>query len=84
MIKALRFRFWLETGMAGLTSVLFLITMVWPNWIEILFGIEPDGGNGSLERLILGVTLVVTIALFILAHSEWRIARTAFILNKQE
>jgi hypothetical protein len=81
MIKGLRLRFWLEAGMATLTGILFVVTLVWRNWIEIVFGVEPDGGSGSLEWLILGVTLIVTIILFVLARYEWRIARTALPSN---
>jgi len=77
MRKALRGRFWLETGMAIVTSTLFVITLVWHNWIEIIFNVDPDHGSGLLEWLIVGALLVVTIALFILARYEWRKARVA-------
>lgn len=77
MRNALRRRFWLETGMAIVTSILFVITLVQRDWIEIVSGVDPDNGNGSLEWLIVGVLLVVTIALFTLASYEWRRARTA-------
>lgn len=77
MRNALRRRFWLETGMAIVTSILFVITLVQRNWIEIVSGVDPDNGNGSLEWLIVGVLLVVTIMLFTLASYEWRRARTA-------
>jgi hypothetical protein len=75
MIQAMRFRFWLETGMATITFILSVITSVWRDWIEIVFGIEPDGGNGSLEWLILGALAVVTITLFVQVRYEWRRAR---------
>ena len=29
------------------------------DWIEQLFGIEPDFGSGSLEMLIIGAVIVV-------------------------
>ena len=77
MRNALRRRFWLETGMAIVTSILFVITLVQGDWIEIVSGVDPDNGNGSLEWLIVGVLLVVTITLFTLASYEWRRARTA-------
>lgn len=77
MRNALRRRFWLETGMAIVTSILFVITLVQRDWIEIVSGVDPDNGNGSLEWLIVGVLLVVTIMLFTLASYEWRRARTA-------
>ena len=77
MRNALRRRFWLETVLAILTGILFVVTLVQRNWIEVAFGVDPDNGNGTLEWLIVGVLLVVTIALFTLASSEWRRARTA-------
>lgn len=77
MRKTLRRRFWLETGMAVITGILFLITLVQRDWIEIVFGIDPDSRSGALEWLIVGVLLIVTIALFTLAGYEWRRARSA-------
>ncbi len=77
MRKALRGRFWLETGMAIVTTILFVITLAWHDWIEIIFNVDPDQGSGLLEWLIVGALFVVTIALFTLARYEWRKARAA-------
>jgi hypothetical protein len=77
MRNALRRRFWLETGLAMLTGILFFVTLVQRNWIEVAFGVDPDNGNGTLEWLIVGALLVVTIALFTMASFEWRRARIA-------
>jgi len=77
MRKALRRRFWLETGIAIVTGIVFLLTLVWHNWIEIIFNVDPDQGSGLLEWLIVGALLVVTIILFALARYEWHKARLA-------
>ena len=77
MRKALRWRFWFETGLAVVTGILFIITLVWHDWIEIVFNIDPDQGSGLLEWSIVGALLIVTIALFLLARYEWRKARLA-------
>lgn len=77
MRNALRRRFWLEAGMATVTSILFVITLVQRDWIEVVFGVDPDNRNGTLEWLIVGVLLLVTITLFTLASYEWRRARAA-------
>jgi hypothetical protein len=71
----IRGRFWLEMGMAIVTSMLFVLTLVQRDWIELVFGLDPDQNNGTLEWLIVGALLVVTITLFTLASSEWRRAR---------
>lgn len=77
MRKALRGRFWLETGIALVTGILFVITLLWHDWIEIIFTVDPDQGSGLLEWLIVGALLVVTSALFVLALYEWRKAQAA-------
>ena len=40
------------------------------DFIERLFGISPDGGDGSTEVLIIGVIVLVIVAI------TWRWART--------
>jgi len=77
MSNALRRHFWLETGLAIVTSILFVLTWVQRDWIEFVLGVDPDQGNGTLEWLIVGALLLVTITLFTLASYEWRKARSA-------
>jgi hypothetical protein len=77
MRNALRRCFWLETGIAIITGILFVITLIRNDWIEIVFRVDPDNNNGTFEWLIVGVLLLVTITLFILASCEWRRARAA-------
>jgi hypothetical protein len=63
--------------MAILTSILFLATLVQRGWIEIIFNVDPDRGSGLLEWSIVGALLVITVVLYVLAHTEWRRARVA-------
>ncbi len=72
MRNPLRRPFWLETSMATVTSILLVITSIWRDWIEIVFGVDPDRGNGTLEWLIVAALLVVAIMLITLASYEWR------------
>ena len=76
MKRQLSVRFWLEVGLASVTGILFLVTLIWKDWIEIVFGVEPDAGSGMLEWLIVGILLAATIALFSLAGYEWRKTQT--------
>ena len=39
----------IESTLAVLTAVMALLTIAWPEWIEAVFGIDPDGGSGALE-----------------------------------
>jgi hypothetical protein len=77
MKTSLRVRFWLETVLALITGILFVVTLVWRDWIEMVFHVDPDQGSGTLEWLIVGVLLVITVALFFMARYEWRRTRTA-------
>lgn len=77
MRKALRSRFWLEVGMAIVTTILFLITLVQRDWIEVVSGVDPDSRSGTFEWLIVGALLVVMITLVTLASYEWRRTRAA-------
>lgn len=72
MANGRRWRFYLEAGAGALTTALFLATLLYPDWIEAIFKINSDAGNGSLEWFVVGVLLVVTVGLFTLAGREWR------------
>ena len=72
MGNALRRRFWFETSIAIATSILLVITLVWKDWIEIVFRVDPDSHSGVLEWLIVGALLLVTIMCATLATYEWR------------
>ncbi len=77
MWSAMRRRFWFETVLAVLASILFVITLVWRDWIEIVFNIDPDNRSGALEWFIVAALFVVAITLFGLASYEVRRARAA-------
>jgi hypothetical protein len=68
----MRTRFWLEAVLATLTTGLFLLTLISRNWIELVFGVEPDEGNGSLEWLIVGALFVASVVLIAAARAEWQ------------
>ena len=61
--------------MAAFAGLLALITPMFPDWIELVSGWDPDQHDGSVERLIVVGLCLIAIALFSLATVEWR--RTA-------
>ena len=77
----LRVRFWIESILATVTGVLAVVTIFWHDWIEAVFGVNPDRGNGSAEWLVVLLLAVVTVALAAGARHEWRrahrVTRTA-------
>jgi hypothetical protein len=69
--RPVRTRFWWECIAAALTGALFILTLVWHNWLEA-FGIDPDHGNGSAEWFIVSALFLVSVTFAIVARFEWR------------
>jgi hypothetical protein len=65
-------RFRLELGLAAISAALLVATIVWRDWIEIVFRVDPDHGNGSLEWTIVAVTALSALTFAALARIEWR------------
>jgi hypothetical protein len=63
--------FWAETALAVLTASLAILTSVWPDWIEAVFGFDPDHHNGSLEWELTLALAVATLILGALARRTW-------------
>ncbi|HEY7009223.1 MAG TPA: hypothetical protein VH395_09795 [Jatrophihabitantaceae bacterium] len=72
MAKTPRVRFLLEAGFGIAAAALGILTLFWRDWIEAIFGFDPDNHNGSFEWLIVGVLLLVAIVLGICARADWR------------
>jgi|tagenome__1003787_1003787.scaffolds.fasta_scaffold20739943_2 hypothetical protein len=70
--RAPRRRFWVEVVVGGLSAALALLTLVTREWIELLVGVDPDGGDGSVEWLLVLGLAVVALVLGVLARGEWR------------
>jgi hypothetical protein len=68
----MRRRFWIEAGLAVAGGFLVLLTLVNSEWIEASFRVDPDGGNGSLEWLVVAALLATAVGLGLLARAERR------------
>ena len=62
----------IELVLAAIGAVLTVVTLIWPTWIESLFGESPDGGDGSAERLFALGWLAATVLFAVLARRDWR------------
>ena len=60
-----------RTVLAGISAMLLVLTLISREWIELLFGVEPDGGNGSLEWVVTGLFALTTLALAASARMRW-------------
>ena len=72
--RAVRTRFWAELALGSAAAVLGILTTFWHDWIEAVFGVDPDHGNGTLEWGIVATLLLTAAVLFVLARIEWRLA----------
>ena len=67
-----RRRFWIELAIGSLAGLLALITPIFPDWIEVISGWDPDQHDGSVESLIVIGLFIVTLVICGLALAEWR------------
>lgn len=77
MYTRLPIAFWIELGLAVAAAVLFLATLVSREWIELVFGVDPDGGSGALEWAIAAGMLTASVTFGALARREWARVATA-------
>ena len=72
---SVRTRFWLELVCGLLSAALLVVTLITREWIELIFGVDPDHGSGTLELAIAYGLLSVSIVSGVLAVHELRRAQ---------
>lgn len=65
-------RFYVEAMLGAAAAVLLAVTLVWNEWIELVFKVDPDAGDGSLEKVIVVLLFAIAAASMWLARTEWR------------
>ena len=73
-MHAVRRRFWVETILGVVFAVMLIVTLISREWIEEIFGVDPDGGSGALEWAIVAALGVGAVVAGVLARREWRVA----------
>lgn len=72
MERRLRRRLRVEVTLAVISAGLFVLSLVFPEWIEATTGLEPDAGSGALEFAIAGAFLLAAIVSAVLARRDRR------------
>jgi hypothetical protein len=68
---------WTESVLAAVTAVLAVVTAVDAEWVEWLFGVDPDGGSGALEVGLVLALAAVSLVLAALARRHHLATRRA-------
>jgi hypothetical protein len=76
-MTGVRRRFWIEAGLGTASFVLLVLTLIWHDWIEIVFGADPDQRSGFAEWLIVAILAVATVTFAVLARIDLRRLRAA-------
>ena len=71
MVSA-RVRFCVEVVLAVISASLAVLTLITREWIEVLFGVDPDGGNGALEWAIVGALIAASVVFALIARWDRR------------
>jgi hypothetical protein len=75
MLRSPLRRFWLSSVSAAAATALAALTVATPDWIEAVFGVDPDHGDGAAECLVLIALLTAAVALGALSRIHWLRAR---------
>ncbi|HEV7886380.1 MAG TPA: hypothetical protein VGO92_02400 [Acidimicrobiales bacterium] len=77
MNRRVTLRFWTETVCSAVTALSAVLTLLWKDWIELVFRVDPDHHSGSLEWQLVAAAAAVSVATAVLARRDWRRAAVA-------
>jgi hypothetical protein len=52
---------WAEASLAAVSTALLVLTLLWPDWIERVIGLDPDHGSGTAEWFVVAGTAAVAV-----------------------
>jgi hypothetical protein len=61
----------IDLVLSAIFAVLALVTAVWPQWIELMFEVDPDAGSGALEWAIVAGFGILAVAAALLARRHY-------------
>jgi hypothetical protein len=67
-------RWRVEYVLASIFAVLGLVTAVVPDWIEAVFKVNPDAGNGGIEWIVVTVFGVLALVAAVYGWRDYRAA----------
>ncbi|HYT22570.1 MAG TPA: hypothetical protein VEW05_20365 [Candidatus Polarisedimenticolia bacterium] len=73
----IRKRLLAEAGVMAAFSLLAILTALNHNWIELVFGVDPDSGNGWIEWALVAAPALDAVLGTAGAYHKWSKARSA-------
>jgi hypothetical protein len=73
--------FWVESSLACITALLAFLTFLLPDWIELVFAVDPDRHSGSIEWKL--VLMFVTVAALFAALARREKSRASLALSAE-
>lgn len=70
-------RIWFDVVFACLAGMVSVLTLVKRDWIETVFGVDPDHHSGSLEWMVVVGCVLIALTFSLLAMRERRAMRPA-------
>jgi hypothetical protein len=66
--------FWAEATLAGAAGFLAVLTLITREWIELVFGVDPDHGNGWVEwSTVIGAAAAAGLLTLLARHERRRL-----------
>ena len=71
MMNFQKIRLVASIALACICAALGVLTAIWPDWIEEVFGVDPDQHSGSFEWfIVLGFAIAASMSALV-ARFEW-------------
>ena len=71
MTSRVRTRFSIQLTLAIASALAVVLTLAWPDWIEAVFNVDPDGGSGAAELAVVTGCGLATIGFGMLSRRTW-------------
>jgi hypothetical protein len=65
-------KIWVEIALGMISASLLALTILLPDWMEVLFGLAPDAGDGSTEWGLALSLATFSVLMFGFAGRTWR------------
>jgi hypothetical protein len=71
---------WIEVVLASIIALLAIVSVLWRDWVERVFGIDPDHHSGFTEwELVVALSLAATLVATLAGRDWYRAALAASV-----